>query len=277
MSFRKKALFAGVFCALGLMGAGSVMAQPGPIAAAEVEQALDLEPNLENGKRVFHTCAVCHTPEGWGMENGAYPQIAGQLADVIIKQLADIRARNRNNPTMYPFTSPQLLGGTQEIADVAAYIAALPMNPRNGIGPGMELDYGKRLYKENCVDCHGERGEGSEHKHAPAIYGQHYNYLVRQFEWIRTGQRRNADEEMVEQIQRFSPREVSAVLDYVSRLPPPADQVAEPGWQNPDFPKFARSGRPGMQPPMRPQFPYRHYPQRPERPEPPEHLRRPQN
>jgi hypothetical protein len=29
-------------------------------------------------------------------------------------------------------------------------------------------------------------------------------------------------------------------LDYVSRLRPPADKLAEPGWTNPDFPKFAR-------------------------------------
>jgi len=32
----------------------------------------------------------------------------------------------------------------------------------------------------------------------PLIQGQHYNYQVRQFEWIRTGKRRNADEEMME-------------------------------------------------------------------------------
>jgi cytochrome c553 len=69
----------------------------------------------------------------------------------------------------------------------------------------------------------------------PRIHGQHYQYLVRQFEWIREGKRRNANPEMVEQIQTFGEHETQAVLDYVSRLTPPAEMVAPPDWKNPDF------------------------------------------
>ena len=232
------------------------LAQPPEEAAKEVEAALHLTPNPENGKRIYQICAVCHTPEGWGTESGYYPQIAGQLPDVTIKQLADIRARNRDNPTMLPFASPRLLGGVQEIADVAAYIAKLPMDPHNAVGPGVDLDYGKKLFEENCADCHGNQGEGNAKKHSPRIQGQHFNYLRRQFDWIRSGRRRNADKEMVAQIRRFTPRDEMAVLDYVSRLRPPAEMVAQPGWQNPDFPKFARGAFPPAalagQPPLPP-------------------------
>ncbi|MEJ2453551.1 MAG: c-type cytochrome [Candidatus Thiodiazotropha sp.] len=210
------------------------------VAMHEYEQALKLTPNPENGRRVYRTCAICHTPEGWGLESGAYPQVAGQLRTVIIKQLADIRARNRDNPTMRPFTSPQLLGGAQEIADVAAYISQLPMTPYNGVGPGIDLAWGEQLYKDNCTECHGDIGEGNLEDHTPAIYGQHYRYLLRQFEWIKMERRRNADRKMVKQIHNFTHRDIRAVLDYVSRIRPPAEKVAEPGWINPDFPKFAR-------------------------------------
>ena len=230
-----------------LLGSGLVLAQPSQEAAAEVERALHLTPDPENGREVFMLCTVCHLPEGWGSVNGAYPQIAGQLHSVTIKQLADIRARNRDNPTMRPFTSPQLLGGAQEIADVAAYIEKLPMNPQNGVGPGIDLQYGEKLYQDNCTECHGDQGQGDEEDHIPLIQGQHYQYLVRQFEWIRTGKRRNADSKMVKQIQRFSPRDVSVVMDYVSRIRPPAEKLAEPGWLNPDFPNYSR--RPGIFPP----------------------------
>ncbi len=184
-----------------------------------------------------------------------YPQIAGQLQSVTIKQLADIRARNRDNPTMRPFASPQLLGGAQEIADVAAYIAQLPMNPHNSVGPGVDLEYGEQVYKENCVDCHGDTGQGDGKDHIPLIQGQHFQYLMRQFEWIRLGKRRNADPKMVKQIRRFTPRDVSAVMDYVSRLKPPAEKVGAPGWHNPDFPKYARQpfgSTPVPPPPPRP-------------------------
>ena len=209
-------------------------------ARMEVEAALKLTPDVDNGRKVYMVCTVCHSPEGWGRPDGRYPQIAGQLPNVTIKQLADIRARNRDNPTMRPFTSPQLLGGAKEIADVAAYIAQLPMNPNNSVGPGLDLEFGAKVYKENCEDCHGKNGEGNQAEHTPRIQGQHVSYLKRQFHWIRIGKRRNADQKMVKQIHRFTPREENAVLDYVSRLKPPAEHLAAPGWQNPDFPKYYR-------------------------------------
>jgi cytochrome c553 len=212
-------------------------------AKGEYDEALSLTPNIENGKRVYLTCAVCHQPEGWGTPDGAYPQIAGQLNTVIIKQLADIRARNRDNPIMYPFAVPRIMGGTQEMADVAAYISKLPMTPVNSRGPGMDLALGEKLYKKECVDCHGDQGQGDAADHIPAIAGQHYPYLLRQFEWIKLGKRRNADPEMVKQIKNFSARDIHAVMDFVSRLQPPKDKLAaDPHWMNPDFPQYVRPG-----------------------------------
>ena len=227
---------------IGLVVPVHSAAEPVDDALREYKEALSLTPNKENGKKVYRICAVCHTPEGWGMEGGAYPQVAGQLRTVLIKQLADIRARNRDNPTMLPFTSPQLLGGAQEIADVAAYISQLPMSPNNGVGPGHDLALGEQLFEDNCTNCHGDRGEGVLEDHVPAIYGQHYRYLLRQFEWIKSERRRNADKKMVKQIHGFNHREIRAVLDYVSRIKPPPEKLAQPGWRNPDFPKFARPG-----------------------------------
>jgi len=46
---------------------------------------------------------------------------------------------------------------------------------------------------------------------------------------------------MVKQIRRFTLRDESAVLDYLSRLSPPKEKLAAAGWTNPDFPSFARS------------------------------------
>lgn len=201
----------------------------------EQDAALHLEPNLENGIEVYEVCAACHLYEGWGQPDGTFPQLAGQHRHVIIKQLADIRALNRDNPTMYPFALPESIGGPQSIADVAAYIATLPMNPEPGRGPGTDLEHGKKLYADNCVRCHGEHGEGMEDKYYPRIQGQHYNYLVRQFEWIRDGKRRNANPDMVKQIQGFSDKDMDAVLDYVSRQQPPADMLGKVGWENPDY------------------------------------------
>ncbi len=201
----------------------------------EQDEALHLTPNIDNGREVYEVCSACHGINGWGLPDGTFPQIAGQHPKVAIKQLADIRALNRDNPTMYPFALPSEIGGPQAIADVAAYISKLPMNPENGVGPGTMLDKGKQLYADNCVRCHGEMGEGNDEKFYPAIYGQHYEYLLRQYKWIKEGKRRNANPDMVKQIQTFTDDDTVAVLDFVSRMKPPKERLGEPGWENPDF------------------------------------------
>lgn len=201
----------------------------------EREEAMDLEPDLANGLDVYEVCAACHLPEGWGKPDGTFPMLAGQHRSVLIKQLADIREQNRDNPTMYPFALPRSIGGAQAVADVTAYIETLPMNPEPGLGAGDDLELGAKLYKDNCVQCHGESGQGDAIKFYPKIQAQHYNYLLRQFEWIRDGKRRNANPDMVKQINSFSNRDMKAVVDYVSRLRPPKEKLGEPGWINPDF------------------------------------------
>ncbi len=241
-----KALAAAIL-ALGVTSAptshGEAFKHVAPPHLKEFEEALKLEPNVDNGRELYKSsCITCHGPEGWGVPGSGYPQIAGQLKDVIIKQLADFRAGNRDNPIMNAFVSPRTLGGPQEIADVAAYVAQLPMSPRNEKGFYLRVDEGREIYQRMCADCHGERGEGDPKRHAPRLAGQHYSYLMRQFNWIRNGRRRNADKKMQEQIQDMSSREQTAVMSYLSYLKP--DNVAPEGWRNPDFDFFDYSWRP---------------------------------
>ncbi|HPQ26748.1 MAG TPA: c-type cytochrome [Gammaproteobacteria bacterium] len=206
----------------------------------EQDEALHLTPDIDNGRDVYEVCSACHLPEGWGLQEGTFPQLAGQHRGVLIKQLADIRALNRDNPTMYPFALPESIGDAQAIADVVAYIEQLPMNPDPGRGPWEpgtpHFEAGKKLFADNCVKCHGETGMGDKEKFYPRINGQHYNYMLRQFEWIRDGKRRNANPDMVEQIKNFSDQDMKNVINYITWVPVPAEQLApSKDWQNPDF------------------------------------------
>lgn len=203
-------------------------------------KAMDLEGNVEDGLDIYEVCSACHLPEGWGSKDGTFPQIAGQLKNVIIKQLADIREGNRDNPTMYPFALPESIGDAQALADVALYMERLLMNPENGKGKWAEgtpeFAEGEKLYADNCVKCHGDHGQGELENYYPRLEGQHYLYMLRQFEWIRDGKRRNANPEMIEQIKGFTDKEMDMVINYVSRIPVNPEELAPSAdWLNPDF------------------------------------------
>jgi len=208
----------------------------------EFIEAISLQSDLENGKKLYRGCVSCHGPEGWGTKSGTYPQIAGQLKSVIIKQLADFRAGNRDNPIMRAFSSSRALGGPQEIADVAGYIANMPMTTDVDLGPRPSGDEGKIMYDEKCGKCHGKQGEGEPVDHGPALHAQHFSYLKRQFDWIRTERRRNADPKMTKQIKNMGLREELEILSYTARLRPPESKIAPEGYTNPDFPSFVRKG-----------------------------------
>jgi len=204
-------------------------------ASKEYDKALSLKPDVANGLKIFRDCAACHKPEGWGTTIGSVPQIAGQHSNVVIKQLADFRAGNRDSALMIPYATVEAIGGAQALADVAAYISTLEISVDNGKGSGKDLEFGKTVYQENCADCHGASGEGSNDGLVPRIQAQHYKYLLRQFQAIRDGKRRNGNAEMAAQIHEFDKRQMEAVLDYSSRLMPPEEFRAPAGWKNPDF------------------------------------------
>lgn len=208
--------------------------------SGETDEAIHLTPDVENGRDVFEVCSACHMPEGWGFTDGTFPQLAGQHRSVLIKQLADIRALNRDNPTMYPFALPESIGDAQALADVTEYIQKLLMNPENGKGDwaegAAEFEQGQKLFHDNCIRCHGDVGQGDKVKFYPRIQGQHYAYMLRQFEWIRDGKRRNANPEMVKQIKDFSDKDMKMVINYVSRIPVPQKDLAPSAdYKNPDF------------------------------------------
>ncbi|MGH0034151.1 MAG: c-type cytochrome [Myxococcota bacterium] len=202
----------------GIEGEGYVWNE----AEGEKVEALKLEGDVENGEEAYEICSACHLPSGAGRSDGTFPQLAGQHTTVLIKQMADIREGLRDNPIMYPFASSLI--DPQELADVAAYIQTLPIPTDNGRGPGTNLDLGKKLYDENCVECHGSQGEGAAAKFYPVLAGQHYEYMLRQITDIRDGRRRNANPDMVKVVKKYSDEDLQAVVDYMSRLEWPTRQ-----------------------------------------------------
>jgi len=187
--------------------------------SATLNEAISLTPNPGAAAKTYPLCAACHGDDGFGQQQGVYPSIAGQHQRVILKQLLDIQSKKRINPTMYAFTDMETLGGLQGMADIAAYTAALPSNPKPVTGEGTQLEKGETLYASYCVSCHGESAQGNAELYYPRLTNQHYPYLVRELNWIREKIRKNSDPTMLQILQEFSPEDIQAVADYLSRLP----------------------------------------------------------
>ncbi|MFA5241148.1 MAG: c-type cytochrome [Sulfuricella sp.] len=203
----------------GIEGKGYVWnAQEG-----EKIEALHKKGDVKAGQEAYEVCGACHLPSGAGRPDGTFPQLAGQHTTVVIKQMADIRAGLRDNPTMYPFA--QTLTDAQELADVAAYIEKLCIPVDHGKYEGadaaMQVAKGKDLYEKQCQECHGKNGEGNKEKFYPVIAGQHYKYLLRQMTEIRDGHRRNANPDMVKIIKPYTNEQLVAISAYQSSMTMP--------------------------------------------------------
>lgn len=208
-------------------------------SAEAVSITLSFEPDLRNGQRTYETCASCHLPEGWGSSDGAYPQIAGQHQQVLIKQLLDIRDGHRENSIMYPFVQERTIGGYQSIVDVVSYITRLPMHPQHQKGPMNDLSdgfkSGQKLYQQQCAACHGKQAEGNNSLRIPKLYGQHYPYMMRQIGQIKSGLR-TVDPGMKAITDRLSEDELKTIINYISYIPVPEQELAPSlNWRNTDF------------------------------------------
>lgn len=227
---------------IGLMSAGIAFAGPpaphkGGIESKDYKwnaqegekiEALKLKGDKKRGEEAYEVCGACHLPSGAGRPDGTFPQLAGQHTTVLIKQMADIRAGLRDNPTMYPFAAT--LTDPQELADVSTYIESLCIPVDHGKYEGadaaMQIAKGKELYEKQCLECHGKNGEGQKEKFYPVIAGQHYKYLLRQMTEIRDGHRRNANPDMVKVIKPYTNDQLVAISAYQSSLKMPGSMCA---------------------------------------------------
>lgn len=77
--------------------------------------------DADAGKAKSATCAACHGPEGVSV-NPLWPNLAGQHAAYLEKQMKDFRDGKREDPLMSPMSKGL---SDEDIANLAAYYAGL--------------------------------------------------------------------------------------------------------------------------------------------------------
>ena len=81
--------------------------------------------NPSEGANKVSLCAACHSPNGISI-NPLWPNLAGQKAAYLAKQIRAFRDGERTEPTMQPFVGNL---SDQEIDDLAAHFSELTPCP----------------------------------------------------------------------------------------------------------------------------------------------------
>ena len=145
-------------------------------------------------------CASCHGEKGIGTASN-WPSIAGQNANYTYKMLIDYRDKKRSGTATSHLMEKLAKQMTeQEMADVSAYYAGLPLPPaaRLKIATKDEVDKilplltkgdGKRLLAP-CLSCHGTKAEGKR-MDIPSLAGQRAEYFRKTMKEFKSGVRHN--------------------------------------------------------------------------------------
>lgn len=139
-----------------------------------------LEFAMAGGKAVFaENCAQCHGAGGQGQRN--YPILAddnwlwgGRLTDIETTIRHGIRSPNdadTRQSDMPRFGADGLLKPDQ-IADVADYVLSLSGSPADSDA----AKRGASVFAQNCVACHGDKGQGNPEVGAPMLSDQIWQF-----------------------------------------------------------------------------------------------------
>ena len=174
--------------------------------------------SIGRGATLAQRCAICHGPTG--ISRADSPNLAGQYASVIYKQMLDFRSGARSNAVMTPFAVNLT---DQEITELAAYYAWLPRLPAYHPVPQLPrpriVIYGAPMRGiAPCGSCHGslDNKVGS-----PWLEGLSEAYLKKQLNDFATGQRRNDISQQMRNIARaMTLEEIDEAAAYYASQPP---------------------------------------------------------
>ncbi len=177
--------------------------------------------DLERGKQLHRTCALCHGQQSQGVEGGKYPRLAGMRVDYMLKQLEDYKTGVRDNLTMTLVGQIKQMS-EQDMEDLAKYIYTIDLSkgdhPFNIETAEGDIKNGKSLYKSDCKTCHGRNGKGVARKGAPRLAGQYTLYLKNQIAEFKARSRYHDNDEDDDTFDDYTDEEIQDILAYISTL-----------------------------------------------------------
>jgi len=171
--------------------------------------------SIGRGATLALRCAMCHGARG--LSNANTPNLAGQYAIVIYKQLADFQSGARASAVMAPLVHDL---SDQDMRDLAAYYAYLPrLHAVRGSGPAPRIVVSGAPMRNipPCGACHGELAEKVG---TPWLEDQPVAYLQAQLRDFASSTRRNDIDEQMRNIARnMTPAEIVEAAQFYGTHP----------------------------------------------------------
>jgi len=201
-----------------------VLLTVGIALAASLAQAQSLiDGDIDAGKANSIVCSACHGAEGNSV-SPMWPNIAGQNAKYMVKQLNAFKAGSRSDPLM---TSQAMLLSDQDMKDVAVFFESLPAVAQE-VADASLIARAEALYRGGnseegiaaCLACHGPTGRGNPAAAYPALNGQHAAYTAKQLQDYAAGTRKSDDptHNMRDIAERMSKEDIQALASYMQGL-----------------------------------------------------------
>ena len=203
------------------------------LGAGMFNTAVAVEGDADAGKAKSAMCGACHGATGVS-PSPTYPDLAGQHAAYIAKQLADFKSGVRTDMMMAPMAASL---SEQDMADLGAYFSSQPRGGEqastaaddaspSAAAPAGKVDIvtstsAKAIYAGDvksgqeksamCVACHGSDGNSLVSMY-PKLAGQSANYLAKQLADFKSGDR--ADPVMVGMVASLSASDMDDLAAY---------------------------------------------------------------
>ena len=170
---------------------------------------------------VNSVCAACHGADGNSVVP-AYPTLAGQVYEYLLKQLNDFKSGKRQNAIMSGMVASL---SEDDMRNLAAYFSEQKIKPGAAQNKELALE-GQKIWRAGvagqgvpaCQACHGPTGQGIPIEF-PHLASQHADYVYAQLTAFRTGARANDPGKMMRTIAaRLSDQDMKALAQYINGL-----------------------------------------------------------
>jgi cytochrome c553 len=169
--------------------------------------------DIAAGLQKSASCTTCHGNDG-NSAAAAYPNLAGQTAEYLVKQMTDLKEGRRKSPVMSPMIQ---IMTPEDIRDLADYFSAQVPSASSFRPDPDRVAEGKKLAVEGkCTACHQTNFKGLGLM--PRVSRQQYNYTVKQLKDFRDGVRTNDNGMMAPNTKDLTDDQIKSLAHYLSTL-----------------------------------------------------------